>query len=290
MLLPSDPAAATAIPENLFAGFLRDIMMPPTLDTYDERGYVQVADHSNFPSRDLLSFGLESNLDLTVQDYSLMDFYQGKTVAQHHTQNAFDDSVLQFGFPTPQAESAEQRSPGSVALGTEAFRRSLWCWTPVREDARQAGQPNFTFQSEEASSLMTSFTPSMHVTSETFGSAARDRIFAMILSTCDDRSSFTRVMSSFPSADLLNNLMHCFLASHMAQSDTYIHIPTLKVHRLSPELLGSLVAAGAMLSSSPTIHKLGLAIHESLRLSLPKVVSKPLFAISADWLTILRAV
>jgi hypothetical protein len=65
-------------------------------------------------------------------------------------------------------------------------------------------------------SFATNFAANMDVTSEMFELEARDKIAAMILSKCDDRFSFLKVISSFPSAELLNNLMYYFLASHIA--------------------------------------------------------------------------
>lgn len=55
------------------------------------------------------------------------------------------------------------------------------------------------------------------------------------------------------------------------QSDTWIHAPTLKIEGQNAELLGSIVSAGAALSTSLTIRKLGFAIHEAVRKSIPIV-------------------
>lgn len=275
-LLSAEATAGVPISEdeeNMFGNYLRNIMMSPNLGLYE--GQVHMADPLNFPSRDLLSFGLNSDLDLTIQDYNLIDYFQGKGAPQpHNSSNVFDGAVARFEPPTPQSDMPQQSSPGSVALGIEAFRQSLWCWIPSREDTGRMEEQNFSLQPEDLSHFSTGFNADMCVTSEVFGSDARDKIFAMILSICEDRSSFTRIVSSFPSADLLDKLMHCFLASHVAQSNTYIHVATLKVSTLRPELLGALVAGGALLSSSLTIRKLGFAIQEAIRLSLPKVVSR----------------
>lgn len=258
---------------NGFASYLRDIMMPSSIDPFISQDQNCEADTTNFPTQDLLFFGLESDLDLTIQDQSLMDFYQGKSCVQQSGPAAAHESLTDINRPTTAPGILDQRSPNSAALGAEAFRRSLWCWTPVREHASRLGQPNFTLRPEEASSTLTYFTADMRVTYDMFDHDSRDKILAMILSTCDDRSTFAKVVASFPSTDLLNNLMQFFLASHSAQSDTFIHVPTFKVSKRSPEMLGSIIASGAMLSTSLAIRKLGLAIQETVRLSVPKVVS-----------------
>jgi hypothetical protein len=120
------------------------------------------------------------------------------------------------------------------------------------------------------SSTGTQFAQAMCVNTDSLDSVARDKIVAMVLSTTS-RSSFAKVMSSFPSVELLNHLVHFFLASHITRSDTWIHVPTLRIGRSRAELLGSIISAGAVLSTSPTIRKLGFAIHEAVRQAVPKV-------------------
>lgn len=273
-MLPPDQTADTMmeVNDNLFADFLRDIMMPPQSGPYDGQMHVDGVDTPSMAFRDLFSFGQDSNLELNNQDYTLMDFYQGKSIAEPPPPRLANPTSVSYQAQTPQSEATNQPSSESLALGTEAFKRSLWCWTPVRQDAGHQEQSNFNLQPEDAPNLGTQFVVSEQVAAKVFGPEARDKIVAMILSTCD-RKSFSRVMSSFPSAELLNSLMQCFLASHIAQNDTWIHLPTLKIGKLRPELLASFLAAGAMFSSSLTIRKLGFAIQEAVRLQVPKVVS-----------------
>ncbi|KAH7395988.1 hypothetical protein BKA64DRAFT_74400 [Cadophora sp. MPI-SDFR-AT-0126] len=271
-MLPADPNADVMmeVNDNLFADFLRDIMMPPQSGPYNGQIHVDGVDTPSIAFRDLFSFGQDSNLELNNQDYTLMDFYQGKTIAEPPPPRPPNPTSVSFQAQTPQSEATNQPNSESLALGTEAFKRSLWCWTPVRQDAGHQEQSNFNLQPEDAPNLGTQFVVSEQVAAKVFGPEARDKIVAMILSTCD-RKNFSKVMSSFPSAELLNSLMQCFLASHIAQNDTWIHLPTLKIGKLRPELLASFLAAGAMFSSSLTIRKLGFAIQEAVRFSVPKV-------------------
>ncbi|KAE8453256.1 hypothetical protein EG329_011323 [Mollisiaceae sp. DMI_Dod_QoI] len=255
--------------DKLFADFLREIMMPPQSAPYEGQMHVDGTDTPSVAFRDLLSFGLESNLELNNQDYTLIDFYQGKSLAEPPQPRPSNQTPLAFELPTPQSDSTNQPSE-SLALGTEAFRRSLWCWTPVRQDTGHIEQSNFTLSPEDMSNSGAQFVVSEQVASKIFGPESRDKIVAMVLNTCD-RRTFLKVMSSFPSAELLNSLMQCFLASHLTKTDTWIHLPTMRINKLKSELLGSFLAAGAMFSSSLTIRKLGFAIQEAVRLSLPKV-------------------
>lgn len=264
----SSNALVDALDESEFADFLREVMMPTPLEPFNgQHPPSQGTDAQSMTLRDVLCFGLESNLEFNDQDYTLMDFYQGKAVHDEaHAKEVIDNSSLQYEMPTPQSNAPTEKT----ALGIEAFRKSLWCWTPVCADTGLIEQQNFTLHHSEMSSPSTYFAESMHVNTDSLNSSDRDKIICMVLST-SSRSSFTRIMSSFPSVELLHNLIHFFLASHTMQSDTWIHTPTLKIGEQNAELLSSIVAGGAALSSSLTIRKLGFAIHEAVRRSIPVV-------------------
>ncbi|KFY88805.1 hypothetical protein V498_06665 [Pseudogymnoascus sp. VKM F-4517 (FW-2822)] len=277
MSLPMDTSlssdALIDCDESEFADFLREVMMPTTLEPpfNGQQALSQGTDAQSIALRDVLSFGLESNLDFNDQDYTLMDFYQGK--ADHDTayaNEAIDNSSFQYEMPTPQSNAPTKKTRDRLTLGIEAFRKSLWCWTPVRTDTGSIEQENFTLHPSDMSSPSSYFAESMRVNIDSLNAAGRDKIISMVLST-SSRSSFTKVMSSFPSVELLHNLIHCFLAFHIMQSDTWIHAPTLKIEGQNAELLGSIVSAGAALSTSLTIRKLGFAIHEAVRKSIPIV-------------------
>lgn len=273
MLLPIDTSLSSdalvdALDESEFADFLREVMMPTPLEPFNgQQPPSQGTDAQSMALRDVLCFGLESNLEFNDQDYTLMDFYQGKAVHDGaHTKEVIDNSSLHYEMPTPQSNAPTEKT----ALGIEAFRKSLWCWIPVRADTGSIEQQNFTLHHSEMSSPSTYFAESMHVSTDSLNAAGRDKIICMVLST-SSRSSFTKIMSSFPSVELLHNLIHFFLASHTMQSDTWIHTPTLNIGEQNAELLSSIVAAGAALSTSLTIRKLGFAIHEAVRRSIPVV-------------------
>lgn len=273
-ILPTTSSSAgdhLEINDNVFAEFLKEIMLPNQPGPFEGSFHQYGNETPSGGFRDLFSYGLESNLQLNNQDYDIMDFFQGKSTMSYPAQGSSQQAPLAPEPPTPQSDSARQPSNESVALGTEAFRRSLWCWTPAWQDTGAVEQSNFTLSSEEMSNSGAQFVNSEQVASKVFGSDSRDRVVAMILGTCN-RDTFPKVMSSFPSAELLNTLMQCFLAAHLAQTDTWIHLPTLRISKARPELLASFLAAGAMFSTSLTIRKLGFAIQEAVRQSIPKVV------------------
>jgi hypothetical protein len=101
--------------------------------------------------------------------------------------------------------------------------------------------------------------------------SCRDRILAMLLKTCEP-VNVPKVVTSFPSAELLDSLMHLFFKTELSQTDSWIHLPTFRPQFQRPELNGIIIAAGALQSSVPTIRKLGFAIQEAVRLTIPTIV------------------
>ncbi|KAJ9149785.1 hypothetical protein NKR23_g4078 [Pleurostoma richardsiae] len=75
---------------------------------------------------------------------------------------------------------------------------------------------------------------------------------------------------SFEKWDCLGHLVKSFLAWHIGQEDTWIHIPTFSVSHVSIELLAAIIAGGAVRSSNRAVQKFGLAIHEVLSVQLWK--------------------
>lgn len=158
----------------------------------------------------------------------------------------------------------------SINLGAQTFKDSLWQWTPAQHDHGYAEQ------------LKISLPPGVDVpkTCLAFGAervqpcvsqTSRGRIIAMILGTCQQHS-FSRVVSSFPSADLLTKLLHNFMDFHSRMSDYWSHLPRIQPDQFRPELLAIMIASGAVLSGVQAIRKLGSALQEAVRLAIPKLV------------------
>ena len=158
-----------------------------------------------------------------------------------------------------------------INLGAQAFRESLWSWTPAQQDHGYSEQLNMSIADEDlyAANIQTSSD------GRTFGvsvsKGARDKVLAMILTTCEP-SRFPKIVTSFPSSELLTNLLHTFMIWHASQTDTWFHFPTFHPDTVRPELLAIMVAAGAVLSGISVIRKLGFAIQEGVRLALPESV------------------
>jgi hypothetical protein len=155
----------------------------------------------------------------------------------------------------------------SFGFRNAAFSRSIWRWTPTNKDHGRKDQANLSLpytdmDSPETRSLASSIVPDQQI-----DSTIRDKILALVLSTCNI-SNYADVVSSFPSLKLLNGLMHSFLNSHFEQIDSWIHVPTFAVDEKYLEFLLHMIAAGAATSLSAPIRKLGFALQEAARIAL----------------------
>ena len=218
--------------------------------------------------------------------------YTPRDVLNFGIDTTFDFSDIDFGLPPlptiPEAEkplyvaniSVNEQAPGSgtrtpdvrnsINLGTQAFRKSTWQFIPSQQDHAYAEQLNLSLPYKDIDSPEIRLAADVSLLNQRLDQSSRDRILAMTLSTCES-TMFSRVVSSFPSPELLDNLMHQFFSFELSRTDSWIHLPTFRPNGQRPELLGAIVAAGAVLSTVPVVRKLGFAIQESIRMAIPKV-------------------
>ena len=102
------------------------------------------------------------------------------------------------------------------------------------------------------------------VTCEPLSMTSRDKILAMILSTCKP-NSIPRAVACFPSLGLLDSLFQFSLTSPGSHAKHWIHAPTLLAGQTRPEVLAAIIAAGAVLTPDAAIRKVGYAIQEAIR-------------------------
>lgn len=243
--------------------FLREVMASP--QTYDDlRQNVPDGTQQHY-QRDLLDFNIDDGFGYS-SNYPLLAF---NPVEQQH---------VTFAMPYEGEEHSDLRSgmttPGgvrrSIGIGNKAFRESIWLWTPAQEDHGYAEQSNLSLPHGSVVSPNDAVTASYP--REQLMQAARDRILASVLGTCE-AVNVPRVVACFPSAELLTVLLHNFLEFHLAQDMCFIHPATLHVNEESAEFLGCMISLGAAISSVPELRKLGFALQEAMRLSIPELVS-----------------
>lgn len=241
--------------------FLRDVMTPnPGQGTTRHVG----SDGLPLFPRDVLDFGIDSTFEFT-------NVYSMPGMITSEQQNPLYPATKLDGEDHPGNRSG-YTTPGvrrSISLGTQAFRESMWLWTPAKEDHGFAEQHNLSLPYESVSSEAASV-DALFAT-EQMSQATRDGILAMVLSTCE-ASIYPRVVECFPSPELLTNLVHSFVSFHLRQDISWIHPATFKMNEESPEFIASLVCGGAALSRVHELRKLGFAVQEALRLFQQTVV------------------
>ena len=239
--------------ESSLAEFLNDVMLPP-LPGPEELPLPDAQGSHMHATRDFLDFGT-SWLDFVEID-ALLNAEVGLKPNNH----------VSFR-PVPPSGNKTPLFGQSFAQRNAAFSRSIWQWEPTKKDHGGAQQLNLSLpladmNSPETRSLAGTILPGQHI-----DQTVRDRILALILSTCD-KSMYSDVVSSFPSCDLLNALIHHYLNTQYSQIDSWLHIPTFSIDDQELELLISIIAAGAVISTSSAVRKLGFALHESARQAL----------------------
>lgn len=244
--------------DSSLAYFLNDIMLsmsplPDGGETVHEQAYA-----SHIP-RDFLDFGTFA-----------MDPELGTML------NATDGEVMPL--PTAKPLNAQQGSGARTPIfadgmltGQAAFLQSMWTFTPtaqhhIGEDHLNLSLPYPDMETPETRA-MADCSISHHVDNK-----LRDKILASVLSACDP-SVYTTIVSSFPSADMLDKLLHFYIAIHLGQPDSWLHFPTMDFGDESLELVIMMISAGAVMSSVSSVRRLGFALQETSRIAIAKKVS-----------------
>lgn len=119
-----------------------------------------------------------------------------------------------------------------ITTGAKAFEKSVWKWRPVSQDHAHAEQVNLLLPDKDIQSLEPRSGPD--ILDQTLDQTTRDKILAMLLSGCKP-SNIPGVLTGFPPAELLHALMHSFFRSEVHRTDSWIHLPTFRLHNSRPE-------------------------------------------------------
>lgn len=237
-----------AVGNNMF-DYLRDKMMPP-----NQPGNPNLMDYQAGPwtPRELFDFGVDTNMELNDLDLSFLDTYNNA--------NPFDLRTPSIGFPTTGSDIMPSFTSAPVPpLDTTALpKASVWRFRPLSKDSGSAEQANLSLPTP------TSLDIDRRVTCEPLSQTSRDKILAMILSTCKP-NSIPRAVACFPSISLLDSLFQFSLTSPGSHAKHWIHAPTLRAGQTRPEVLAAIIAAGAVLTPDAAIRKVGYAIQEAIR-------------------------
>lgn len=255
-------------PDNSSLGdFLADIMMPISSTDMASHGMMSTGFRfEQYSPRDVLDFSLTDNLDLNDFDFGLIDSFRDPRPLVPVPVTAIEDP----SYP-PSRDADDGQLSGIDNVGIEAFKKSLWRWVPAKDERGLAEQMNLSLADNEVNDVRLNNVGELKLSLLRLDQTCRDRIMAMLFSTCEP-AAVSRIVSSFPSADLLDGLMQEFISSHTSGPNPWIHFPTFRPRFANPEFAGIIVAAGAVFSPLSAIRKLGFAIQEAVRLVIPKRV------------------
>ncbi|KAK3940047.1 hypothetical protein QBC46DRAFT_354455 [Diplogelasinospora grovesii] len=237
-----------------FSDFLRDVL--------SEQSLADPARLAEAQGLAVLDFCDDANLELNDIDFGLLDHWNldglqdGGGMSVPHMPPGPDDPV----------DITNMRSR-LVKIWTE----SPWRWNPSRTDTAYTEQTNLPLPSREAHGTQMDEGGRRvdRVVKERLHTSGRDKILAIVLSTCRNDNTMTRVASSFPSAEVMDSWIHIFLASHLCQVSAWIHYGTFSLNTQWPEWLAIAASAGAVLAPVPTLRRFGFALQEAVRVTIP---------------------
>lgn len=250
----TNPEGNSNIP---FTDFLRDVLYEQNMDQgrlVENQGLA------------VLDFCNNSNMELTDMDFGLLDNWN------------VDGMVVQQSMPiqqdTPRTDTSvdiAQMRQNLVKVWTD----SPWRWDPKVHDTGYQDQNNLPIPAGDTSSAKFQEGRNMmdRVVKQKLEQSSRDRVLAIVLAICQQHATSTRVAAAFPSADVLDTLVHIFLNSHACQVSEWIHFPTFKLNDQWPEWVAVAAAGGSVLTPYPTLRKFGLALQEAVRKSTRPIIS-----------------
>ncbi|CAK7198483.1 hypothetical protein SEUCBS139899_001144 [Sporothrix eucalyptigena] len=226
-------------------------------------------DSSDEGLKGVLDFTIDNVTDFDASDWGIFD---------RLCSNVPGVSLSPQFFLTEQAHSANTdhgQEPLAaqhhhIAFDAEAYKRSsLGSWQPGQTDFSAAELENLAVLDTDKDSPETRLAvlsqPSM---SDMLQQSTRDKLLAMIVGNCKPEKIHL-VLRAFPSAELLDALLRNFFHQHRLQADSIFHFPTFKPNEQNPELLVALIAMGAIATDIKSLHKLGFALQEIVRTTLP---------------------
>ncbi|CAN9261952.1 unnamed protein product [Alternaria alternata] len=208
--------------------------------------------------RGIMDFSFDLDVGLTDLDLGLLDQYNFQVPFAADT-------------PSTDAQGAEQQlsETDTAPLRAEAFKQSIWRYLPQRSRNHTAEQVNLAVPDTEKDSYRRSNFTHRRVVAEKLPRSSRDRLMALVLGTCSPEN-VKRIASAFPSMELLDGLIQYFLSSPSIDAPMWFHLPTFSPSKMNPELLASVVSAGAATLPDISLRKLGYALHEASRMGQSK--------------------
>lgn len=237
-----------------FPDFFEQIMMPNFAINGTQDPIIQPPDVSNFTQ----------DVDLGPLDFDF-SFLAGGLTRPSSRQGTHDvDSSTQGFDSTPQSD---------VQLRSEAFKKSPWSWNhwiPTRTHNTFSDLTEINIEQQrvnEDDQLTPGTERRLHCNIE---NEARDRMIRVITQVADTKLA----IPSFPSLELLEDLIDVFLMEMTSSIDSFIHTSSFYPTKCRTELLLAMVAAGATYIALEPVWKMGLVIQEVVRMAVAHVFER----------------
>ncbi|EDU50414.1 C6 transcription factor RegA [Pyrenophora tritici-repentis Pt-1C-BFP] len=187
--------------------------------------------------RGIMDLSFDIDVGLTDCDLGLLDQYNFQVPFAADT-------------PSTDAHGADQHpsETDTAPVRAEAFKQSIWRYLPQRSRNPNAEQVNLAFTDTERD--------------------RRSHLTRRIVT--ENTENIKKIASAFPSIELLDGLIQYFLSSPALEAQLWFHVPTFSPSNLNPELLASIVSAGAASIPDISLRKLGYAFHEASRIGQSK--------------------
>lgn len=193
----------------------------------------------------------------------------------------FDFSFLAAGLTRPStaqgmhdgdlsANDVGSTPQSDVQLRSEAFKKSPWSWNhwiPDRTHNTFSEQTEINIEHQrvnEDDQLTPGNERRLRCNLE---NEARDRMIRVVTQTADTRLA----VPSFPSLELLEDLIDVLLMEENSKLDSFIHTASFNPKHTRTELLLAMVAKGATYIALAPVWKMGLVIQEVVRVGLAQV-------------------
>ncbi|KAI1368727.1 hypothetical protein F5Y08DRAFT_227730 [Xylaria arbuscula] len=241
-----------------FSDFLRDVLYAQSLDAS------RLAEAQGLA---VLDFCDDNSYELNEMDFGMLD---------HWNLDGMSERPAVTQAATPQTDDSTVDMTQMRRKLVKIWTGSPWRWIPDKRDHGYSEHGNLPLPCRDS---MNQQFQERHrqvdrVIKDKLDSSSRDKILAVVLGACGDDTMKMRVAASFPSADIMDTLLHLFLASHLCSVSGWIHFGTFVLNSQWPEWLVTAAAAGAIMTPIPTLRKFGFAIQEAVRLVLPSRFEK----------------
>ncbi|KAL2844813.1 hypothetical protein BJY01DRAFT_263779 [Aspergillus pseudoustus] len=215
---------------------------------------------------ELVTFGWETNLDLSVMDLSFLESYNVRAPFE------YEAATVSTVPPPVQEHEDESLVTERSAIEERSSQRIRWRFVPAPQDNGYAEHGNLLLNNQTGADATPQSLRDLEMgpgPDDSVDLASRDKILSIVLSQMPH--PFSLNAASFPSPELLDRLIRYYLSVPSSNPDVWIHPPTFTTKGSPPELLLAMAAAGAVLTPDPALRRLGFAMQEVLRHQLPAV-------------------